>query len=149
MHSILTTRIITFTLALWAGLAVVAQAKLEAGPNGGKIIGNEPDRAELVIRDDGKVAVSFLAEAGTSGDIGERLVTLFAQLETGRTEITLVWEGETLVSEEPLPQPEGYTLVVQIRSKADAKPVNARVQYISHICGGCSLKEYACTCEDH
>lgn len=124
-------------------------AVMVAGPNGGKIVGTAPDRAEVVIKDDGVLVVRFLDDQNQVVTIGDRSVKLFAQLESGRQEIMLQAEEQTLVSTLPLPQPEGYTLVVQIRSSAEAQPVNARIQYISHVCGGCSLKEYACTCEDH
>jgi len=129
-------------------LFVSAQAKLVAGPGGGKIVGEAPDRAEVLISDDGVVTVSFLDDQGQAAAIGSRSVSLFALLESGRQEVTLNTDGDKLVSAAPLPQPEGYTLVVQIRATADAKPVNARLQFITHVCGGCSLKEYACTCDE-
>jgi hypothetical protein len=38
---------------------------------------------------------------------------------------------------------------VQTRNAPDAKPSNTRVKYDMHVCGGCKLSEYACTCEEH
>jgi hypothetical protein len=136
-------------IAMWALAVSSAHAALVAGPNGGKIIGATPDRAEVVISDAGLVTVSFLDDQGQVAAAGDRLVKLFALLESGRQEIPFRVEGQTIVSISPLPQPEGYTLVVQIRSHAESSPVNARIQYISSTCGECTLKEYACTCENH
>lgn len=134
-----------------AGMLIFAtsQAALVAGPNGGKIIGEAPDRAEVVIGDDGIVTVTFLDDRGQPAAIGTRSVALFAQLESGRQEVKLNADGDKLISAAPLPQPEGYTLVVQLRASPEGRPVNARLQFNTHVCSGCSLKEYACICEDH
>ena len=61
----------------------------------------------------------------------------------------MVGKGNALVSTEALPKPEGYILVVQTRNAPDAKPSNTRAKYEMHVCGGCKLSEYACTCEEH
>lgn len=137
-------------IALWALTGWFhVQAALVAGPNGGKLVGGPPDQAEVVISEAGYLSVIFLDAQLKPALAGSRRVVAFAQLEQGRQEIAMKREGEQWVSETPLPQPEGYTLVVQLRAQADARPVNARILFIMHECGGCSLKEYACTCEDH
>lgn len=137
--------IILWTLAGW----VHAQAALVAGPNGGKLVGGPPDQAEVVISEAGFLSVVFLDEQLKPAPAEARLVAVFAQLDQGRQEVAMKREGEQWVSEAPLPLPEGYTLVVQIRAQAEARPVNVRIQYLMHECGGCSLMEYACTCEEH
>jgi len=143
------TRWMLAMAALLVLAITTAHAALVAGPNGGKIVGTSPDRAEVLIKDDGTFVVHFLDDQNQVVAVGDRSVKVFAQLESGRQEIALQTEEQSMVSATPLPQPEGYFVVIQIRSNAEASPVNTRIQYITHVCGGCSLKEYACTCEDH
>lgn len=123
--------------------------QLEAGPNGGRIVGAPPDQAELLISPDGIVTVTFLDAERKPAPPGTRSAAVFAQLDSGKKEIALRPEGDTFVSTEPLPEPEGYTLVVQTRATPEGKPVNTRVTYNVQVCGGCHLAEYACTCEGH
>lgn len=123
--------------------------KFEPGPNGGKLVGTAPDQAELLISPEGIVTITFLDAEKKSAAPGDRTATLFAQLESGRKEITLDRKGDAFVSTEALPKPEGYLLVVQTRSAPGTKPANTRVKYDMHVCGGCNRSEYACTCEEH
>ena len=122
---------------------------LEPGPNGGKLLGTAPDQAELLISPEGIVTITFLDAEKKPAAPGTRTATVFAQLDSGRKEIALESKGNALVSTEALPKPEGYILVVQTRSAPDAKPSNTRAKYEMHVCGGCNLSEYACTCEEH
>lgn len=124
-------------------------APATAGPNGGKLLGADPDRAELVIDAKGMLTLTFLDKKLKPIPAGPRTVTLIAQLESGRQVIALELKDGIFVSKDPLPQPDGYTLVLQLRPNAEAKPVNFRVPYQMSLCGGCNLREYACTCEHH
>jgi hypothetical protein len=123
--------------------------KLEAGPNGGRLVGAAPDQAELLISPEGIATITFLDAEKKPTAPGDRTVALFAQLDSGRKEIELERKGDAFVTKEALPQPEGYLLVVQTRSAPGAKPTNTRARYEMHVCGGCKLREYACTCEEH
>jgi len=141
-------------LALAAGLLVAftahaEEAKATAGPNKGKLIGTSPDLAEVVIGDDGILSVTFLDSDNKPVAKGSRSAAVFAQLESGRQPVEMVAKDESLVSAAPLPKPDGYIIVVQYRASADAKPTNTRINYAMHNCGGCNLKEYACTCTTH
>lgn len=142
-----------FAIAFAIGAALITPtahaAPLEAGPGGGKLVGTAPDLAEVLISPEGSLTITFLDAAKKPVAPGTRTATVTAQTEGGRKEIALEAKGDVLVSKEPLPQPEGYTLVVQTRSAPDAKPVNTRITYDMHVCGGCKLNEYACTCTEH
>lgn len=146
-------RITSALLAAIAGIFLVATSaraeKLEAGPNGGRLVGAAPDQAELLISPEGIATITFLDAEKKPAAPGVRTAVLFAQLESGRKEIELERKGDVFVSKEALPKPEGYLLVVQTRSAPDAKPTNTRAKYEMHVCGGCKLSEYACTCEEH
>lgn len=137
--------------AIAAGLlTLTAQAEpAGAGPNKGKLVGQAPDLAEAVISADGILTVTFLDADNKPAAPGARTVSVFAQLDAGRQPVEMVAKDGAFISASPLPKPEGYILVVQIRASADAKPVNTRIPFAMHICGGCQLPEYACTCTDH
>ncbi len=142
----------TFLLvAMGAGLlTLTVQAEpVGAGPNKGKLVGQAPDLAEAVISAEGILTVTFLDANKMPAAPGPRTVSVFAQLDAGRQPVEMVAKDGTFVSAAPLPKPEGYLLVVQIRASADAKPVNSRIPFAMHICGGCQLPEYACTCTEH
>ena len=55
-------------------------------------------------------------------------------------------ESIPLVSKTPLPEGDGYNVVVQIKAKPDAKPKNFRIKYDTGTCGECKRPQYACTC---
>lgn len=147
MKSLLKANLLALAASLLvAGAAPAEEAHLEAGPNGGKLVGTPPDQAEVIISDDGILAVTFLNAEKKPVEPGTRTVTVFAQLESGRQPVEMVAKDNAFVSTEPLPEPEGYVVVVQTRASADARPTNTRLNYEMHVCGGCDLKEYACTC---
>lgn len=145
----ITSVLLAALTAIFLVVAPVRADKLEPGPNGGKLLGVAPDQAELLISPEGMATITFLDAEKKPTAPGDRTVALFAQLESGRKAIELERKGDVFVSKEPLPKPEGYTLVVQTRSAPDAKPINTRVKYEMHVCSGCKYSEYACICEDH
>lgn len=146
-------RITSALLAAITGILLISAParaeKIEPGPNGGRLVGSPPDQAELLISPEGIATITFLDAEKKPTAPGDRTAALFAQLESGRKEVELEPKGDTFVSKEALPKPEGYILVVQTRSAPGAKPTNTRAKYEMHVCGGCNLSEYACTCEEH
>lgn len=145
----ITSALIAAATGIVLAIAPAHAEKLVPGPNGGKVVGAAPAQAELLISPEGIVTITFLDADNQPAAPGARTASVFAQLDSGRKEILLESKGDALVSTEALPKPEGYTLVVQTRSAPDAKPTNTRVSYEMHVCGGCQLSEYACTCEEH
>jgi hypothetical protein len=149
LHNLIRPAALAITLAIGLALGSARAEQLEAGPNKGKLIGTAPDLAEVLISPEGVLTVTFLDADKKPVAPGSRTASVFAQTEGGKQEVLLEAKGDALVSKEPLPKPEGYTLVVQTRSAPDAKPSNTRIKYDMHVCGGCKLSEYACTCADH
>ena len=145
----ITSALLAAVTGLFLAVVPAHANKLEPGPNGGKLLGTAPDQAELLINPEGIATITFLDAEKRPTAPGDRTAALFAQLETGRKAVELERKGDAFVSKEPLPKPEGYILVVQTRSAPDAKPTNTRAKYEMHVCGGCKLSEYACTCEEH
>ncbi|HMP75332.1 MAG TPA: hypothetical protein PKE12_03450 [Kiritimatiellia bacterium] len=133
--------------------AMTAQAATVAGPKGGKLLENDAPRAEFFVNADRKVEVRFYDADLRLLAPAEQRVTVIAEAPTGKTQLALVKEGDALVSATPLPEGDGYRIVVRIQSAPEARTQNFRITYHAEQCGGCNLAEYACTCdhagEDH
>jgi len=71
-----------------------------------------------------------------------------AEAPGAKTKLEFEKKGDLLVSKTPLPAGEGYQVVVQAKTTAEAKPKNFRIKLQTHVCGGCSNAEYACTCDE-
>ena len=55
-------------------------------------------------------------------------------------------KDDRFVSKQPLPTGSGYTVVVQAKETADAKPKVFRIKLDLSMCKTCPNPEYACTC---
>jgi len=128
-----------------AMLTTNAAEKIIPGPKGGKLLENTPPRAEFFVEKDGKVVITFYDAKLKPVPVSDQAVTVVAQ---AKRKATLEFEKKdgALVSKTPLPEGDGYTVVVQIKAKPDAKPQNLRIQYETHTCGECKRPEYACIC---
>ncbi|MEC5129465.1 hypothetical protein VSU19_22075 [Verrucomicrobiales bacterium BCK34] len=122
--------------------------EVEAGPRGGRLLDTESPRPEFFVEKDHTVSVKFYDKDGKAVAPEDQQVTV---ITTGKAKKKLSLEKKdgALVSTEPLPEGDGYGLVVQVRPDADSRPTNFRFDFINHICGGtCGNPEYACTCDD-
>jgi hypothetical protein len=135
-------------LAIAASLSIpaVAAEKAQAGPQGGRILTLDGQKAEFFVKPDKTVTVSFYDEALKKSDTTGQVVTATAEAPSGKTKLEFQPVDGVLTSTAPLPEGDGYNIVVQIRQTADAKPKNFRITYETHICGECKLVEYACIC---
>ena len=118
------------------------------GPKGGKVFEAEPLHAEFLVNPDRTVTITFYDEAMKPVAPDAQTATVIAEAPAGKTKLELAVRDGALASSEPLPDGEGYRVVVQIRATPDAKPQNFRIDLITAICGECKLPEYACTCEN-
>ncbi len=132
-------------IALLAGLS--AYAGVEAGPRGGRLLELESARAEFLVNEAKRIEIRFYDEAGAAIAPGERAVNAIADASTGKTKLEFQPDGDALVSTAALPEGDGYTVVVQIRARAEARPKNFRIPLHLEICGECNRAEYACVCE--
>ncbi|MEY2879884.1 MAG: hypothetical protein RLZZ15_2264 [Verrucomicrobiota bacterium] len=128
--------------------AVAFAAKPLAGPKGGKILTTAAPHAEFFVEKDRKVSITFydaklkpLAPAG-------QVVSAVAEAKSGKATLAFEQTAAGFVSKTALPAGDGYTIVVQIRAAAGAKPTNYRVAYEDEICADCKRAEYACACDD-
>ena len=60
--------------------------------------------------------------------------------------LTFTKTGNVLLSDAPLPAGNDFPTVVQIKTTPEAKPVYARFNLNTSICGECQNAEYACVC---
>jgi hypothetical protein len=135
--------LVSFTLLATAG----AFAKPLAGPKGGTILTTEAPHAEFFVEKNRTVTVTFYDAALKPVAPGEQVVNAVAEAKTGKVKLEFEKTAAGFVSKQPLPEGDDYTVVVQIRDAAGAKPKNHRVLFHDEVCGECKRAEYACTCE--
>lgn len=139
--------ILIATLTLSAAIAADDHDhKPTAGPNGGRVIEIEGGHAEFFIQPDKKVRVTILGEGNKAVAPGEQKVSVVAEAPSGKAKLAFAKTAEAFVSETPLPDGDGYRVVLQIRATDAGKAQNTRIDYHTEVCGECKHPEYACTC---
>lgn len=122
--------------------------KVIPGPKGGKVVEVEGGHAEFFVQPDKKASVTFFGEDMKPLLPAGQSVTLIAEAPSGKAKLEFEATPEGFVSKDVLPEGDGYRIVLQIRSTADAKPQNFRIEYHTEVCGKCNRAEYACTCAE-
>lgn len=135
-------------LALTASfsMATVDADQPQAGPRGGRLLALDGQKAEFFVEPDRTVTVSFYNESLAKSDPAGQVVTATAEAPAGKVKLEFQPKNGLLVSTIPLPEGEGYTIVVQIRQTPEARPKNFRITYDTHTCAECKKPEYACVC---
>ena len=126
----------------------LADASVKAGPRKGRVLEMEAKNAEFFVEKDRTVSIAFYDAAMKAQPAAAEIVTATAEAPTGKVKLEFEKKGDLLVSKTPLPEGEHYTIVVQVKATADAKPKNFRVPLDLSICKGCSNAEYACICDE-
>ena len=136
------------TILALAITPALADAKVKAGPRKGRILELEGQNAEFFVEKDRTVSIAFYDAAGKKQPAAAQVVTATAEAPGAKTKLEFEKKGDLLVSKVPLPAGEGYQIVVQAKTSADAKAKNFRIKLLTHICGPCGNPEYACTCDE-
>ncbi len=136
------------TILALAATPAFADAKVKAGPRKGRILELEKQNAEFFVEKDRTISIAFYDAAMKVQPAGDQVVTATAEAPGAKTKLEFEKKGDLLVSKAPLPEGEGYQVVVQAKAGADAKPKNFRIKLQTHICKECSNPEYACTCDE-
>ncbi len=126
-----------------------AEAAKQAGPNGGKVIHSVEPHYELFVMEDRRVKITFLGEDGKGVAPGAQVVSGIGGDRSNPTKFAFAKDGDSLVSDKPLPKGTVVSLVLRVKPAADAKTVTERLSLNLADCPGCDYKEYACTCESH
>ena len=143
-----TIRKIVITSFALLATAVAFAAKPIPGPKGGRILTTEAPHAEFFVEKDRTVAVTFYDKDLKPVAPGEQVVNVIAEAKTGKVKLDFEKTTTGFVSKQKLPEGDDFTVVVQIRDTAGAKPKNHRVLFHDEICAECKRAEYACACDD-
>lgn len=128
--------------------AVAAEKKIIGGPQGGRLLDGTNPRAEFFVEKDHTVTIAFYDANLKPTPVTTQSAAVIAEAKTGKAKLAFVKKGDALVSESPLPEGDGYNVVVQMKQSADAKPQNFRIKFDESICNECKRAEYACICGD-
>lgn len=131
-----------------AASAAAFAAKPLAGPKGGRILTTEAPHAEFFVNQERYVVMSFYDKNLKPLDLSGQVVVATAEAPTGKAKLEFAPAKGSLVSKTPLPPGDDYTVVVQIRENAGARPQNHRILFHDELCAECKRAEYACICSD-
>ena len=131
-----------------AAMPALADASVKAGPRKGRVLEMEAKNAEFLVEKDRTVSIAFYDAAMKAQPAATEIVTATAEAPTGKVKLEFEKKGDLLVSKTPLPEGEHYTVVVQVKTTADAKPKNFRVPLDLSVCKVCGNAEYACICDE-
>lgn len=141
--------LLNILLALTVAISpALADAKVKAGPRKGRVLEMEAKNAEFLVEKDRTVSIAFYDAAMKAMAPTAEVVAITAEAPSGKTKLEFEKKGNLLVSKTPLPAGENYTVVVQVKATAEAKPKNFRIPLNLSLCKPCGNAEYACTCEE-
>ena len=136
------------TVLALAVAPALADAKVKAGPRHGRILELEGVNAEFFVEKDRTISIAFYNAAGKQQPAAAQVIIATAEAPGAKTKLEFEKKGDLLVSKAPLPAGEGYQVVVQAKTTADAKPKNFRIKLETHECKKCHNPEYACICDE-
>jgi len=139
------------TLGLLAALVLSASpllAKPIPGPKGGRILTEAAPHAEFFVDANRHVVISFYDADLKAVPASDQAVTVTAEAPSGKVKLEFAAKDGALVSTAPLPEGDGYRVVVQLKANATAKQTNYRLEYHTEACGECKRAEYACACDE-
>jgi hypothetical protein len=120
-----------------------------AGPNGGRVITGMDPRCEVLVTPERKLRITFLDASGKPVAPGNASAKASGGDRSQPTKFTFVVSGGSLVSEQALPAGESLPVILQIKTRPEAKAVTHRFRANLALCEGCKHAEYACTCDSH
>lgn len=127
-------------------LACIANAGIIGGPRGGKLLEKGEIRAEFFVNSE-KYAEVYFYDADLNLVAPEEQSVKALVNANGKVVIGFDKTDSGFVSTDPLPEGDGYRVVLQIRDEASGEKANFRIDYLTTVCGGCSRIEYACICD--
>lgn len=119
----------------------------ENGPTGGKLLKEVTPHLEFLVTPEKKVELRFIGDDKKVVAPGEQQITITLGDRLAPTKLAFTKDGDKLVSDKPVPEGNDLPVVVQIREKADAKPINVKFALNLNKCPSCTFQEYNCTCD--
>jgi len=120
---------------------------IKAGPTGGRLITAVEPHAEFFVNKDKKVEIRFVDDANKVTAPAEQVVTVTLGDRAKPVKLAFTKEGDKLISDKTVPDGNDYPTVVQIKTDAKAKAINAKFNLNLSKCPTCENAEYACTCD--
>jgi len=127
-------------------LAFVANAGTVGGPRGGKMLEKGDIRAEFFVNS-AKHAEVYFYDADLNVVMPETQLVRAIVNADGKVRVRFNKTTGGFVSADPLPEGDGYRIVLQISDESTGRRANFRIEYRAGLCGGCNRSEYACTCD--
>ncbi|SKA85241.1 hypothetical protein SAMN02745166_01121 [Prosthecobacter debontii] len=131
-----------------AATSAFADAKVKAGPRKGLLLELGGKHAEFFVEKNRTISIAVYDAALKAQPASTEVITATAEVPSGKTKIEFEKKGDMLVSKTPLPEGEGYQVVLQAKATPDSKVKNFRIKLQTHVCNGCGNAEYACTCDE-
>lgn len=122
-------------------------AKKEAGPNGGRIVTATEPHFEFFVTPERKVKITFLGADGKAIALKDQSVTAIGGDRAKPTKLAFAKDGESLLSDKPLPEGNEMPIVLQVKMDKEAKTVTEKFNVNLGKCPTCEHAEYACICE--
>lgn len=124
-------------------------AKKEVGPNGGRVVTSVTPHYEFFVTPEKKVRITFLGEDGKGVPAKDQVITAVGGDRAAPTKLTFAKDGDSLVSDKPLPDGKELPIVLQVKITPVAKAVTEKFNVNMATCPECKYAEYACTCDHH
>jgi len=121
------------TIAAVAAFAASAFAheRITLGPKGGRVIfldSTTIPNIEFVVNKDGRAEIALLDKERKPIALAEQSIVVTAGPRASTKKLKVEKQGDTFITE-AMPAGAPYTVIVQIKEKADAKALTARVNY--------------------
>ena len=120
---------------------------MKAGPSGGRLITEVEPHVEFFVNKDKKVEIRFVDDDNKVVAPAAQIITATLGDRSKPTKLIFTKDGDKLVSDKAVPEGNDYPTVVQIKTDAKAKAVNAKFNLNMSKCPTCENAEYACTCD--
>ena len=118
-----------------------------AGPNGGKILVSTEPHTEVFVTAERKIKITFLDENNKAITPTDQTVSAIGGNRAKPTRMVFAIDGDSMISDKPLPAGDMLPLILQIKTAAEGDFVMERFTVDLSDCPTCKHKEYACTCE--
>ena len=122
-------------------------AKKEAGPNGGRVVNADGAELEFLVREDGKIQITFLDSGYAIAPPKEQSVSLIGGDRSAPSIFNFPTGRPILVSDKPIPNIKNMPVILSIKNSLTDRTVRERFNLNLSTCPECDYKEYACVCD--
>lgn len=119
-----------------------------AGPNGGRILHELDPHAEVFVTKDRHLRLSLLDGSLTKAVApGSASAKAICGTKEKPVRMTFAVDGDSLLSDQPLPAGDQLAAVIQIKTSEEAATITVKLQLDLRPCPSCESLEYACLCD--